>query len=78
MKISTMNKLYKESTWQRQHDLSMICYKGYKKSLKKFPTIYQKFTGLFNILESTEMAPTSQTEKAVKATQLELENLLKK
>ena len=46
--------------------------------MHKFPAIYQKFTGLFNILESTEMAPTSQTEKAVKATQLELENLLKK
>jgi len=64
--------------WQRQHDLSMICYEGRKKSLNKFPAIYQKFTGLFNILESTEMAPTSQTEKAVKATQAELEKLLKK
>lgn len=64
--------------WQRQHDLSMICYEGRKKSLNKFPAIYQKFTGLFNILESTEMAPTSQTEKAVKETQAELENLLKK
>ena len=64
--------------WQRQHDLSMICYEGRKKSLNKFPAIYQKFTGLFNILESTEMAPTSQTEKAVKATQGELEKLLKK
>ena len=64
--------------WQRQHDLSMICYEGRKKSMYKFPAIYQKFTGLFNILESTEMAPTSQTEKAVKETQAELENLLKK
>ena len=64
--------------WQRQHDLSMICYEGRKKSLNKFPAIYQKFTGLFNILESTEMAPTTQTEKAVKATQAELEILLKK
>ncbi|MEY4051577.1 MAG: glycoside hydrolase [Chitinophagia bacterium] len=66
------------SEWQRQHDLSMICYEGRKKSMNKFPVIYQKFTGLFNILESTEMAPTSQTEKAVKETQAELENLLKK
>jgi photosystem II stability/assembly factor-like uncharacterized protein len=64
--------------WQLQHDLSMICYEGCKKSLNKFPAIYQKFTGLFNILESTEMAPTSQTENAVKATQGELEKLLKK
>ena len=64
--------------WQRQHDLSMICYEGRKKSMHKFPAIYQKFTGLFNILESTEMAPTSQTEKAVKETQAELEILLKK
>ena len=31
-----------------------------------------------NILENTEMAPTSQTEQAVKENQTELENLLKK
>ena len=76
----TMDPRVKTSTaqWQRQHDLSMICYEGRKKSMHKFPAIYQKFTGLFNILESTEMAPTSQTEKAVKETQAELENLLKK
>jgi len=76
----TMDPRVKTSTaqWQRQHDLSMICYEGRKKSMHKFPTIYQKFTGLFNILESTEMAPTSQTEKAVKETQAELEILLKK
>ena len=76
----TMDPRVKTSTaqWQRQHDLSMICYEGRKKSMQKFPAIYQKFTGLFNILESTEMAPTSQTEKAVKATQAELEILLKK
>jgi hypothetical protein len=76
----TMDPRVKTSTtqWQRQHDLSMICYEGRKKSLNKFPAIYQKFTGLFNILESTEMAPTTQTEKAVKATQAELEILLKK
>jgi hypothetical protein len=67
-----MNKLYKESTWQRQHNLSMICYEGHKKSLNKFPAIYQKFTGLFNILESTEMASTTQTEKAVNETQADL------
>lgn len=76
----TMDPRVKTSTvqWQRQHDLSMICYEGRKKSMNKFPAIYQKFTGLFNILENTEMAPTSQTEKAVKETQAELENLLKK
>jgi photosystem II stability/assembly factor-like uncharacterized protein len=76
----TMDPRVKTSTvqWQRQHDLSMICYEGRKKSMHKFPAIYQKFTGLFNILESTEMAPTTQTEKAVKETQVELENLLKK
>jgi photosystem II stability/assembly factor-like uncharacterized protein len=78
--IITMDPRVKTSTvqWQRQHDLSMICYEGRKKSMHKFPAIYQKFTGLFNILESTEMAPTTQTEKAVKETQVELENLLKK
>lgn len=64
--------------WKRQHDLSMICYEGRKKSMNKFPMINQKFTQLFNILENTEMAPTSQTEKAVKETQAELENLLRK
>ena len=64
--------------WKRQHDLSMICYEGRKKSMNKFPLIQQKFTQLFNILENTEMAPTSQTEQAVKETQTELENLLKK
>ena len=76
----TMDPRVKTSTvqWQRQHDLSMICYEGRKKSMNKFPAIYQKFTGLFNILENTEMTPTSQTEKAVKETQAELENLLKK
>ena len=76
----TMDPRVKTSTvqWQRQHDLSMICYEGRKKSMNKFPAIYQKFTGLFNILENTEMAPTSQTEKVVKETQAELENLLKK
>ena len=76
----TMDPRVKTGTaqWQRQHDLSMICYEGRKKSMYKFPAIYQKFTGLFNILENTEMAPTSQTEKAVKETQAELENLLKK
>ena len=76
----TMDPRVKTGTvqWQRQHDLSMICYEGRKKSMHKYPAIYQKFTGLFNILESTEMAPTSQTEKAVKETQAELEKLLKK
>jgi hypothetical protein len=34
-------------------------FEGHKKSLNKFPAIYQKFTGLFNILQSTEMAPTT-------------------
>jgi hypothetical protein len=48
----------------------MICYEAHKKSLHKFPAIYQKFTGLFNILESTEVAPTTQTEKAVKKPRL--------
>ena len=76
----TMDPRVKTSSaeWQRQHDLSVICYEGRKQSINKFPAIYQKFTGLFNILESTEMAPTTQTEKAVRETQIELQNLLKK
>ena len=57
---------------KRQHDLSMICYEGRKKSMGKYPTLYQHFSALFNILDHTEMAPTLSTEKAVMETQAAL------
>jgi hypothetical protein len=57
---------------KRQHDLSMICYEGRKKSMGKYPVIYQHFSALFNILDHTEMAPTRSTEKAVMETQAAL------
>lgn len=62
---------------QRQHDLSMICYEGRKKSMQKYPAIAGKFASLFSILVHTDMAPTQQTEKAVIETQNEFQNLLK-
>ena len=62
---------------QRQHDLSMICYEGRKKSMQKYPSIASKFASLFSILVHTDMAPTQQTEKAVIETQKEFQNLLK-
>jgi hypothetical protein len=57
---------------KRQHDLSMICYEGRKKSMGKYPVLYQHFSTLFNILDHTEMAPTRSTEKAVMETQAAL------
>ena len=57
---------------KRQHDLSMICYEGRKKSMGKYPVLYQHFSALFNILDHTEMAPTRSTEKAVMETQAAL------
>ena len=63
---------------KRQYDLSMICYEGRKKSLGKYPVLYQHFSELFNILDHTEMAPTFSTEKAVLATQAALLKELKK
>jgi len=54
---------------QKQHDLSVICYEGSKKSMTKFPEIARKFNMLFEILVHTDMPPTKQTEKAVLETQ---------
>lgn len=50
---------------QRQHDLSVICYEGKKKTKDSNPDQYRKFDALFGILTQTDMPPTSQTEKAV-------------
>ena len=63
---------------KRQYDLSMICYEGRKKTLGKYPVLYQHFSELFNILDHTEMAPTLSTEKAVLETQAALLKELKK
>jgi hypothetical protein len=57
---------------QRQHDLSVICYEGKKKTKDSNPNLYRKFDALFGILTSTDMPPTSQTEAAVMAAQKEL------
>ena len=57
---------------QRQHDLSMICYEGKKKTKDSNPDLYRKFDALFGILIQTDMVPTSQTEAAVMAAQKEL------
>ena len=57
---------------QRQHDLSMICYEGKKKTRNNNPSLYRKFDALFGILSSTDMSPTIQTEAAVLQAQKEL------
>jgi photosystem II stability/assembly factor-like uncharacterized protein len=57
---------------QRQHDLSMICYEGKKKTRNTNPSLYRKFDALFGILSSTDMSPTIQTEVAVMQAQKEL------
>jgi hypothetical protein len=57
---------------QKQHDLSIICYEGRKKTMDKSPALYRKFTALFDILEQTEMPPTTQVINAVLAAQKEL------
>ena len=61
---------------QKQHDLSVICYEGSKKSMTKFPEIARKFNTLFEILVHTDMPPTKQTEKAVLETQQVLLKLI--
>jgi photosystem II stability/assembly factor-like uncharacterized protein len=58
---------------QRQHDLSMICYEGKKKTKDSNPDLYRKFDALFGILIQTDMAPTTQIETAVLAAQKELQ-----
>lgn len=62
---------------QRQHDLSMICYKGRIASQAKYPAIERKFTQLFEILKDADMAPTTTIEKEVLATQAAFEKLIK-
>jgi len=57
---------------QRQHDLSMICYEGKKKTRNTNPSLYRKFDALFGILSSNDMPPTIQTEAAVLQAQKEL------
>ena len=57
---------------QRQHELSMICYEGKKKTRNTNPSLYRKFDALFGILSNTDMAPTIQTEAAVLQAQKEL------
>ena len=57
---------------QRQHDLSVICYEGKKKTKDSNPNLYRKFDALFGIISNTEMSPTMQTEAAVMAAQKEL------
>jgi hypothetical protein len=58
---------------QRQHDLSMICYEGKKKTRNTNPSLYRKFDALFGILSSTDMSPTFHTEQAVLKAKEELE-----
>ena len=59
---------------QRQHDLSIICYEGKKKTKDSNPDLYRKFDALFGILSQTDMAPTSQIETAVMAAQQEIQS----
>ncbi|MEY3922180.1 MAG: hypothetical protein RL634_1941 [Bacteroidota bacterium] len=57
---------------QRQHDLSMICYEGKKLTAGKNPQLYRRFNALFEVVSTSDMAPTSQTEKAIIQAQQEL------
>ena len=57
---------------QRQHDLSVICYEGKKVTAGKNPQLFRKFNTLFDVVSSSDMAPTSQTEKAIMQAQQEL------
>lgn len=50
---------------QRQHDLSTICYEGKKLTAGKNLSLYRKFNALFEVVSTSDMAPTSQTEKAI-------------
>jgi photosystem II stability/assembly factor-like uncharacterized protein len=50
---------------QRQHDLSVICYEGRKATVESNPALSRKFATLFEILDQTDMPPTTQTEAAV-------------
>jgi len=90
VKLTVNNKLYTQNftvkmdprvktpmiQLQKQHDLSVICYEGSKKSMTKFPEIARKFNTLFEILVHTDMPPTKQTEKAVLETQQVLLKLI--
>ncbi|MFZ9686503.1 MAG: hypothetical protein ACO3AW_00915 [Chitinophagaceae bacterium] len=60
---------------QRQHDLAMICYEGKKSTEHKNPQLYRQFQTLFEILTSSDMPPTTQTEKAVLKAKQELSKL---
>jgi photosystem II stability/assembly factor-like uncharacterized protein len=50
---------------QRQHDLALICYEGRKATAQSNPLLSRKFATLFEILDQTDMPPTTQTEAAV-------------
>jgi hypothetical protein len=50
---------------QRQHDLSMICYEGKKKTKGKQPELYGAYSVLLSILTQTDMPPTTQIEREV-------------
>jgi photosystem II stability/assembly factor-like uncharacterized protein len=50
---------------QRQHDLSMICYEGKKKTMGKQPELYGVYNALLSILTQTDMPPTTQIEREV-------------
>jgi hypothetical protein len=50
---------------QRQHDLALICYEGRKVTAQSNPLLSRKFATLFEILDQTDMPPTTQTEAAV-------------
>jgi hypothetical protein len=52
---------------QRQHDLSMICYEGRKKTKGKQPELYGAYSVLLSILTQTDMPPTTQIEREVVA-----------
>jgi len=52
---------------QRQHDLSMICYEGKKKTMGKQPELYGAYSVLLSILTQTDMPPTTQIEREVVA-----------
>ena len=48
---------------QKQHDLSVICYEGRKKSMAKFPKITRKFNTLFEIIVRTNTPPPNKQKK---------------
>jgi len=63
---------------QKQFSLSMICYEGRKKAKAiGSKELESKFANLFNLLQETEMAPTTQAIAAVNQCNDQLNTLLK-